>query len=98
MLFLVAPAGAAGMNWTTKTPTKTGRYWYRKDPAGASILFCGTVWDHVADFAGLNEPVTFMKDHLLEGEWAFPVEPPFAESESCSRSARPLTNGNQVSK
>jgi len=63
--------------WTIEKPTQTGWYWYRKDPAGAPILFyCGTVWDHVVDFAGLNEPVAFMKDHLLEGEWSGPLEPP----------------------
>ena len=64
-------------NWTTEKPTQTGWYWYRKDATGLSILFyCGAVWDHLVDFAGLNEPVAFMKDHLLEGEWAGPVEPP----------------------
>ena len=63
--------------WTTDKPTQTGWYWYRKDPAGVPILFySGTVWDHVVDFAGLNEPVAFAKDHLLEGEWAGPLEPP----------------------
>ena len=65
------------LSWTTQKPTQTGWYWYRKDATGLSILFyCGTVWDHVVDFAGLNEPVAFMKDHLLEGEWADPLQQP----------------------
>ena len=64
-------------NWTTEKPTQTGWYWYRKDATALSILFyCGPVWDHIVDFAGLNEPVAFTKDHLLEGEWAGPLEPP----------------------
>jgi hypothetical protein len=59
------------MTWTTDKPTQTGWYWYRKDPADVPILlYCGAVWDHLVDFAGLNEQVAFMKDHLLEGEWA----------------------------
>jgi hypothetical protein len=65
------------MIWTTEKPTKPGWYWYRKDPVDASmLLYCGATWDHIVDFAGLNEPVAFMKDHLLEGQWAGPLEPP----------------------
>jgi hypothetical protein len=64
-----------GVTWTTEKPTQTG--WYRKDPADIPLLFyCGAEWDHLVDFAGLNEPVAFMKDHLLEGEWSGPLEPP----------------------
>ncbi len=64
-------------NWTTQKPTQTGWYWYRKDSTDIPILFyCGALWDHLADFAGLTEPVAFMKDHLLEGEWAGPLVPP----------------------
>jgi hypothetical protein len=66
-----------GVTWTTEKPTQTGWYWYRKDPADIPLLFyCGAEWDHLVDFAGLNEPVAFMKDHLLEGEWSGPLEPP----------------------
>ena len=62
--------------WTIEKPTQTGWYWYRRVSADEAILFyCGAVWDHLVDFAGLTEPVAFMKDHLLEGEWAGPLEP-----------------------
>jgi hypothetical protein len=55
------------MIWSTEKPTKPGWYWYRKDPVYASmLLYCGATWDHIVDFAGLNEPVAFMKDHLLK--------------------------------
>lgn len=63
--------------WSTEKPTHTGWYWYRRDPAGVPILFySGTVWDHLVDFSDLSEPVAFTKEHLLEGEWAGPQEPP----------------------
>ncbi|MEO7859244.1 MAG: hypothetical protein ABIU05_02185 [Nitrospirales bacterium] len=58
-------------HWTSEKPKQTG--WY----GGLSILcYCGDTWDHVVDFAGPNEPIAFMKDRLLEGEWAGPLEPP----------------------
>lgn len=61
--------------WTIIKPTRTGWYWYRNVPAEeAMLVFCGAEWDHIPDFVGLNEPVTFTKDHLLAGEWAGPVE------------------------
>lgn len=63
--------------WTTEKPIQTGWYWYRRGPDDEALLFyCGAAWDHIADFVGLNEPITFTKDHLLEGEWAGPVKPP----------------------
>jgi len=63
--------------WTTEKPTHTGWCWYRRVPADEALLFyCGAAWDYIAEFAGLNEPITFTKDHLLEDEWAGPVEPP----------------------
>ena len=66
-----------GVTWTTEKPTQTGWYWYRKDSIDAPmLLYCGVAWDHIVDFAGLNEPVAFMKDHLLEGEWSGPLEQP----------------------
>jgi hypothetical protein len=65
------------LTWTAEKPTKPAWYWYRKAPGGPPILFyCGAEWDHIVEFAGLNEPVTFMKDHLLEGEWSGPLEAP----------------------
>jgi len=79
------------MTWTTIKPMQTGWYWYRKGPGGPPIVFyCGTAWDHIVDFAGLNEPTTFIKDHLLEGEWAGPLEPP-------SSSLPPSEAGSRVS-
>ena len=72
------------MNWTTEKPTQPG--WYRQDPAAPpKLIYCGAVWDHNFDFAGLDEPVTFMSDHLMEGEWAGPLEPPMG----CRLSAQP---------
>ena len=66
-----------GVTWTTEKPTQTGWYWYRKDSIDAPmLLYCGVAWDHIVDFVGLNEPVAFMKDHLLEGEWSGPLEQP----------------------
>lgn len=65
-----------GVTWTTEKPTQTGWYWYRKDSIDAPMLYCGVAWDHIVDFAGLNEPVAFMKDDLLEGEWSGPLEQP----------------------
>lgn len=63
--------------WTTEKPTSPGWYWYRKDPPAApTLIYCGAAWDHLVDFAGLAEPVTFMTDHLMEGEWAGPLESP----------------------
>jgi hypothetical protein len=65
------------MTWTTEKPTQTGWYWYRKGPVVVPLLlYCGAAWDHLVDFAGLTEPVAFMKDHLLDGEWFGPLEPP----------------------
>ena len=65
------------LNWTTEKQTKLGWYWYRQDPAAAPrLIYCGAVWDHIVDFASLDEPVTFMSDHLMEGEWAGPLIPP----------------------
>jgi hypothetical protein len=44
------------LTWTTEKPTQTGWYWYRKDPVDASmLLYCGATWDHIVDFAGLND-------------------------------------------
>jgi len=66
-----------GVTWTTEKPTQTGWYWYRKDSIDAPmLLYCGVAWDHIVDFASLNEPVAFMKDHLLEGEWSGQLEQP----------------------
>ena len=65
--------------WTIIKPTQTGWYWYRyrKVPTDeAKLFYCGTEWDHIPEFVGLNEPVTFTKDHLLGGEWAGPVKLP----------------------
>ena len=54
------------MNWTTQKPTTPGWNWNREDPGGPPILFyCGVVWNHIVECAGMNEPLTFMNDHLL---------------------------------
>ena len=61
-----------GVTWTPEKPTETGWYWYRKGPVVVPLLlYCGAAWDHLVDFAGLTEPVAFMKDHLLEGDVLF---------------------------
>ena len=65
------------LEWTTEKPTKLGWYWYRR--AGSDevqLIYCGAAWDHLVDFASLDEPITFMTDHLMEGQWAGPLQPP----------------------
>lgn len=63
--------------WSIDKPTVPGWYWYRKGPTNTpEIIYSGVNWDAIVDFAGLAEPVTFERDHLLNGEWAGPLEPP----------------------
>ncbi|THJ10895.1 MAG: hypothetical protein CAF43_008605 [Nitrospira sp. CG24C] len=64
------------MTWTTKKPTKTGWYWYRRQSDGntAKVL-------HFIDDDG-DGPYIATSDDLtlkdLDGEWAGPVEPPLS--------------------
>jgi hypothetical protein len=70
------------LTWTSEKPTKPGWYWWRRGHADpARLIYHGAEWDRIVDFAGLDEPVTFISGHLIEGEWAGPLEPPDVSGE-----------------
>jgi hypothetical protein len=71
---------AAGMNkliWTTTRPTQPGWYWYRRSGSSVALLIHhGLAWDQIVKLLGVDEPVTFVTEKLVSGQWAGPLEPP----------------------
>lgn len=62
--------------WTTKTPTKPGWYWYRREGGGHT----GKVLHYIED-DGEGPYLATSEDQTLNdlaGDWAGPVEPPLS--------------------
>jgi hypothetical protein len=66
----------SNLNWSTKTPTKPGWYWYRgeSDRSITNVLYYIDD-DGEGPYIATSDDVTL---NDLDGEWAGPVEPPLS--------------------